>query len=175
MKKPFLIVIDGPMGAGKTTVSKLLHEKLHKKKRLNALISLDRLKRIISGYKMDSKIHLKLASDIGISMTKEYLKNNIDVIVEKAFTRAEFVDSFIRPFKKKARLFVYQIEVPTDIGARRVRERPLHPEIKKRPPKSKFERNIRHYSQFKYKKAEVFDSSKLTPRQIVNKIIKDIK
>ncbi len=175
MKKPFLIVIDGPMGAGKTTVSKLLHEKLHKKKRLNALISLDRLKRIISGYKMDSKIPLKLASYIGTSMTKEYLKNNIDVIVEKAFTRAEFVDSFIKPFKKKTRLFVYQIEVPTDIGARHVRERPLHPEIKKRPPKSKFERNIRHYSQFKYKKAKVFDSNKLTPRQIVNQIMKDIK
>jgi thymidylate kinase len=175
MKKPFLIVIDGPMGAGKTTVANLLQGRMHKDLGFTALISLDRLKRIVSEYKMDSKIHLKLASDIGISMTKEYLKNNIDVIVEKAFTRAEFVDSFIRPFKKKARLFIYQIEVPADIGARRVRERPLHPEIKKRPPKSKFERNIRHYSQFKYKKAKVFDSNKLTPRQIVNQIMKDIK
>ena len=173
-KKPILIVIDGPMGSGKTTVAKLLHKKFNRKMGLTALISLDRLKRIVSGYKLDSKIHLRLSSDIGISMTKEYLKNNINVIVEKAFTREEFLKSFIKPFKKKSKLLIYQIEAPATIRAIRVRERPLHPEVKKRPPKNKFERNARHYTQFKYKNAKVFDSSKLTPQQIVNRIIKDI-
>jgi uridine kinase len=48
MKKPFLIIIDGPMGAGKSTVARLLQEKIGVK---TALISLDVLKRIVSDYR----------------------------------------------------------------------------------------------------------------------------
>ena len=175
MKKPFLIIIDGPMGSGKTSVANLLRRRMHKDLGFTALISLDRLKRIVSEYKMDSKTHLKIASEIGIVMVREYLKKGINVIVEKAFTRAEFVDSFIKPFKKKSHLFVYQVEAPIDIRTRRVKERPLHTEVKKRPPKSKILRNTQHYLEFRYKKAKIFDSSKLTSQQIVNRIIKDIK
>ncbi|HJZ18932.1 MAG TPA: AAA family ATPase [Candidatus Nanoarchaeia archaeon] len=171
--KAFLIVIDGPMGAGKTTVAEALHKKLHKIGRLNALISLDRLKRIVSGYKMDSKIHLNLSSDIGIAMTKEYLKKNIDVIVEKAFTKGEYLESFIKTLNGRAKILVYQLEAPLDLRARRISKRKLHPEVKKRPPLSKIKRNTKHYNESKYEKAIIFDTSKLTPNTIVNKIIKD--
>jgi len=174
-KKPLLIVIDGPMGAGKSTVSKLLQKKLHQKRGPNALISLDRLKRIVSGYKMDSKFHLGLSSDIGIVMSKEYLKKGLDVIVEKAFTLNEYVVAFINPLKRKAKVLVYQLEAPGNILKKRVKERPLHPETKKRPPKRKIRRNIRHFNEFRYQKAKVFDSSKLTPTKIANRILNDIK
>ena len=174
MKKPFLILFDGPMGSGKTTVSKLLQEVMDKKRGYTALISLDRLKRIVSGYKLGSSIHLRLSSYAGVAMSKEYLKEGIDVIVEKAFTTEEYINSFIKPLKRKARILIYQIEAPEKIRLERVFKRDLHPEVKKRPPKSKFLRNSKHYSKSKYKKAKVFDSSKLTPKQIVNRIIEDI-
>ena len=73
MKKPFLIIIDGPIGSGKTTVSELLHKKLRK----TALISLDKIKRLVSDYKPMHKYH-QLASEVGKAMVKEYLKNELD-------------------------------------------------------------------------------------------------
>ena len=46
-KKLFLILIDGPMGSGKTTISQILHSKLKR----TAYIGLDRVKRFISDFK----------------------------------------------------------------------------------------------------------------------------
>jgi len=174
-KKPFLIIIDGPMGGGKTTVSKLLQQKLHKKRGFTALVSLDSLKRIVSGYYMTSRDHLATASQIGMVMSKEYLKKGMGVIVEKAFTRAKFLKLFIKPFREKFSVFIYQIEAPEKMRFKRVMKRKLNPGVKKRQLKKRFFENSKSYSNLRYKKAKVFDSSKLTPTQIVNRIMKDIK
>jgi uridine kinase len=171
--KPTLIVIDGPMGAGKTTVSKLLQTKMYQNKGYTALLSLDRIKYFVSGYKLDSKYHLNLASDIGIVMVKEYIKKGVNVIVEKAFTNKEFLVQFSKPLGKLKPL-IYQIEAPEEIRLKRVMNRDV-PLESKRPPKSKFMRNSKHYLEYKYTKAKVFDSSKLTSLQIVNRIMKEIK
>ena len=102
MKKPFLVIFDGPMGAGKSTVAKLLQKKLKGK---TALISLDNLKKIVSDYKLDSILHLDLASKSGATMTNLYLKEGINVIVEKAFTREEFLKAFLKLIKGKPKIF----------------------------------------------------------------------
>lgn len=166
-----LILIDGPMGSGKTTVSKMLQKNIKSK---TALISLDRLKAIVSDYKLDSKEHLNLASNSGAAIANVYLKDGIDTIVEKAFTREEFIKQFLRNIKIKCKKFIYQLEAPLEIRITRVKKRPLPLGVKKRSPKSKVVRNDSHYKEFKYTKAIVFDSSKLTPRQIVNRIVNDI-
>jgi cytidylate kinase len=173
IKKPYLILIDGPMGAGKTTISELLQKKLLKKKRMNALLHLDKLKWILSGYKMDSKIHLGLASDIGIIMAKEYIKRGYDVIVEKGFATNEYLKSFVNPFKNKAKILIYQMEAPINLRIKRIVNRELN--RKKKIPMEKIKRNTEHYNELRYKKAVVFDTSKLTPAAITNKILGDIK
>jgi len=174
MKKPFLIILDGPMGSGKSTVAQLLQKRIKEK---TALISLDKLKRIVSDYKLDSYEHLSLASKAGASMTNLYLKEGISTIVEKAFTRKEFLESFVTLIKTKSKIFIYQIEVPFDIGLSRVKERERLREkrlLPKNKLKGKVTRNYSNYNQFKYSKAKSFDSSKLTPRQITNKILKEL-
>ncbi len=172
MIKPRLILIDGPIGAGKSTTAKLLHKKLKR----SALISLDRIKHLLSdhNYSHPNK-DLQLASDVGTAMTKAYLKNNINVIVEKAFTRERFLKSFIKNLRGKAKIFVYQIEAPIKIRTIRVKKRPLPPDSKLKPTKKKIKSNTKHYHLYKYKKAKVFDSTKLTPNKIVKEILKDIK
>jgi len=171
MKKSFLIVIDGPMGSGKSTIAQILHKKL----KHSAMISLDRLKRIVEGYKLDSQLHLSLASKIGRAMTKEYLKNEINVIIEKAFTKEEYLKEFVKGMNKLARVFIYQLNAPLKLRIRRVKKRPLHPENKKKPPKSKIKRNTKHFEESRYKRAKEFDTSKTSSRKIVNSILKDIK
>lgn len=174
MKLPILIVIDGPMGTGKSTVASMLQKKLDRK---TALISLDKLKRIVSDYKLDSKEHLELAAKAGAAMANLYLKENINVIVEKAFTKKEFLESFIKRIKTKSRKLIYQIEAPIEITFPRIKEREKLKEkgIPRNKLKEKVMRNYSHYKEGKYDKAKVFDSSKLTPRKIVNQVIKNIK
>ena len=171
MKKPFLIVIDGPMGSGKTTLAKELHKKISS----TSLISLDLLKHFVSEYKLDSKKHLDMASKIGRAMTKEYLKNNINVIVEKAFTREEFLKEFIKGFKNKSRLFIYQLHSPLNLRIKRIKERGPSPNTGKIQKLPKIQKNSKHFEEFRYREAKEFDTSKLTVRQMTNKILKDIK
>ncbi len=171
MKKPFLIVIDGPMGSGKTTLAKELHKKISS----TSLISLDSLKPLVSEYKLDSVKHLNMASKIGRVMTKEYLKNQINVIVEKAFTREEFLKEFIKGFKNKSRLFIYQLHSPLSLRIERIKERGPSFRDGKIPKLSKIKRNSKHFEEYRYSKAKEFDTSKLTVRQMTNKILKDIK
>jgi len=174
MRLPILVIIDGHMGSGKSTVANMLHKKLEGK---TALISLDGLKRIVSNYKMDSKEHLELAAKSGAAMTNTYLNEKINVIVEKAFTKEEFLESFIKSIKIKSRRFIYQIETPFEVAFSRIKEREKLKEkgIPKNKLKEKVIRNYSHYKELKYNKAKVFDSSKLTSRQILNRIMKDLK
>lgn len=169
MKKPFLIVIDGPMGSGKTT----LGEKLHKKLPNTAFLNLDSFKYLISEYKMDSKKHLIMASKIGRAITKECLKNKINVIVEKAFTREEFLKEFIKGFKKNSKLRIYQLHAPLNLRKKRIDKRSL--EQGKNVPLEKIERNSKHFEDFRYKKAKEFDTSKLSMNKVTERILKDIK
>lgn len=168
--KPVLIIIDGTMGAGKTTVSKLLHKRL----KYSALISLDKIKHIISGVKPDDSPHLQLASEIGAVMVKEYLKRSKVVIVEKAFTMEKYLKGFVKMVNpKKIPVLVYQLDAPFELRVKRVKERPLE-FSNRRPTMEKLRRNCHRFANFRYKQAKMFDSSKITPQRIVNHILKDL-
>ncbi|MFA5258496.1 MAG: AAA family ATPase [Candidatus Pacearchaeota archaeon] len=170
-KHPFLVIIDGPMGAGKSTVSKLIHKKI----KYSALLSLDRIKHIISGVKVDDLEHLQLASEIGAVMTKEYLKRGKNVIVEKAFTKEEYLKDFLKQVNyQHSEIFIYQIEAPLKLRIERVKGRDSPEGIKTKPTLKKIKKNHENYNNFKYKNAKIFDSSRLTAIQIVNQILKDL-
>ena len=162
------------MGAGKTTISILLQEKMKEK---TALISLDKLKRMVSQYKLDSKIHLDLAHEAGALMSNFYLKKGIDIIVEKAFTKSEFLESFLKLIKGKPKIFIYQMEAPFEVRLKRIKEREAKKEkgIPKNKLGEKVERNTFHYNESKYEKAKTFDTSKLSVGKIVNTILKEIE
>ena len=171
MKKPLLIKIDGPIGSGKTTVSNLLHKKLKK----TALICLDKIKRLVSDYQPKYKYH-HLASEVGKSMTKEYLKRGWNVIVEKAFTKEEFIKEYLN-FKKnnKIKVFVFQIKSTLDVAIKRVRKREKFRESNTRLSLNRIKRNHKHYDFYGYKKAKTFDSVKLKPEIIVKEILKELR
>jgi cytidylate kinase len=171
MKKPFLIVIDGPMGSGKTTVSLELHKKLKR----TAVISLDRVKKLLSDYRPGNHDDLDLASRVGRAMVKEYLKNNINVIVEKAFTSKRFLDSFIKGFNLSARVFVYQLDAPLDVRILRIRDRESKNPDYIPQTLEKINRNSKHFEEGRYKKAKVFESHKMSSVEIAGKIMRDVK
>ena len=168
--KPKIIIIDGPIGSGKSTVANLLHKKMKK----TIIIRLDRIKHLFSDYE-GSPENQQLSADIGKAMVKECVRKNINVIVEKAFTREEFIKSFIKGLEKKSKIYIYQLYAPIDIREKRVKNRPIPNDAKKRPTIQKIKKNTKNFENFRYKNAIEFDSSKLTAKQVTNKILKDIR
>ena len=164
----FLIIIDGPMGAGKTTVAKLLHERLKR----TALLGLDRIKWFISDFKRIPEDN-EIVRNVVAAMTKEYLRQGISVIIEQGMRK----DS-IEKLKKMARqngatCLVYQLEAPKRLLLERVHERPRLPG-KPRISNARIERNYKFHQENKYAKAIVFDAEKMTAKQIANRIMKDL-
>lgn len=171
----YLIVIDGPIGAGKTEASEILSKRI---KNL-ALVNLDKIKRFYLSFDANPEFGLGLASDIGAAMTKEYLKNKINVLVDKAFTKEQYLNDFIKKSKVKGvKVLIYQLDAPLEIRIARVKQREKIRQKrgeKFRPlTKKKLKKNYQNYETYRYRKAKVFDSSKLSARQIAIRIISDI-
>lgn len=170
MSRQSLIIIDGLNGAGKTTVSKLLHARLKRSVRL----SFDVIKRLISDYTPTDE-YISLTDKVIKLLAKEYLEAGLSVIVDAFSPKEEFVEAYAKIAKKKSVEFhAFQIEAPHDVRFARIQERPLAEGAKKRMDKKWLKRNDENYLQNKYQKAVVFDSSKLSPEQIVSRIVKDL-
>lgn len=78
--------VDGPMGSGKTTTTKLLNEKLPDAAR----IALPDIKRLIPNYKENER-SLSVIREVMKVMIDKYLELGVSVIVEQ-ITRAEGVE-----------------------------------------------------------------------------------
>ena len=175
--KLFLLILDGPMGTGKTTVSKLLHKKLEG----TALISLSDVKKLIFGHEKDHAYN-KSSQEIILVMVNEYLKLGISVIAEWAM-RKDRVEAFKKiASKNSAKFFIYQLAGPKTLLLRRVKERTRILLDKKVLPKrniANIEKNFESHHLFhaenKYNRAIILNSEKLSASQITNKILKDIK
>jgi thymidylate kinase len=175
-KKLFVVVIDGPMGSGKTTVSKLLNEKLEG----TARVALADVKRFISGFEKDHNYNV-VSQEIILVMVEEYLKRGISVIVEWAMKK-ERAEAFKEIAKKyNAQHFIYQLDAPKSLLIERVKERTGTlldkselPEKNIKNIEENFEKNYSFHIENKHDDVAVIDSEKLSPEQIVDHIIGEI-
>jgi predicted kinase len=116
--KNFILLIDGPMGAGKTTVTKILHEKVKN----TAHIGLDRIKWFVSGFKR-TRPQNAMTRAVVFAMTKEYIKQGVNVIIEQGI-KNEQVDKYKKLTKKlKVNFFMFQLEAPKEVLLKRVASR----------------------------------------------------
>lgn len=176
-KKLFMVLIDGPMGAGKTTTSRLLNKKLEG----TARVPLDEIKKYISGFRTNPACK-KISREIQMIMVEAYLKRGISVIIEWAM-KQEHIENFIKIAKRnKARFFIYQLNAPKHLLIKRVKERTRMLKGRSRLTKEsvekidkKFEKNYNFHFKNRYNEAIVFDSKKLSSEQIVKNILKEIK
>ena len=166
--KKFLIVIDGPMGSGKTTVAKLLHEKLKR----TAHLGLDRVKWFISDFKRVPADN-EIVRDVIAAMAKEYLKHGINVIIEQGM-RSDSIKALKKAAERQgATCFIYQLDAPKELLLKRINQRPRlagKPKISN----TRIERNYKAHTEHKYNGAVVMDSVKFTAKQIASQILKDL-
>lgn len=118
MTKPFLILIDGPMGSGKTTTSKLLSKKLPD----SARIALPDIKRLIPNYNENEKT-LGIIREVIKVMIDKYLELGVSVIVEQ-ITKANGAEALKNVAEKyNANFYAYRLTAPEDVRLKRVVER----------------------------------------------------
>ncbi|MBI3888823.1 AAA family ATPase [Candidatus Nomurabacteria bacterium] len=167
--KSFIILIDGPMGSGKTTVANILHLKLKR----TSCIGLDKIKRFLSDFKRNPADN-EISRNVVLAMTQEYLKQGINVIIEQGMKK-EQIETFKKIAKKYcADIFIYQLYASKSLLQERVLARPGligKPKI----TKTRIERNYRIHTKNKHLNVPIFNSEELAPEQIANRILKEIR
>jgi len=168
--KQFLLLIDGPMGGGKSTVAELLKGRLEKV----LFTGLDRLKWSIAGFDRSPEEN-RLVAHLVEAITRTALKDGISVCVEQGFLRAEYIEPFIRIAKElNVEILIYQIEAPKDVLIDRLSSRKTPAEAKTPISTERIVQNLNTYFDNKYSQAKIIDSQKLSPEQIVEIILKDL-
>lgn len=86
-----LIIINGPTGIGKSTISKMIHNDLA----ISFLLAMDEQRRYISKYqeyRIDSR---DLVRDLSLGIIDTYLQTGHDVIVDAVITDSVFMEKII--------------------------------------------------------------------------------
>jgi predicted kinase len=170
--KNFIIIIDGPMGAGKSTVASLLLKKLKR----TVVLNIDKIKWFISDFKRSKKDNA-ITRDVMMAMCEQYLKNKINLIVPQGVWKGKrSLESFEDLAKKtKTTLYLFHLDAPHKVLYERVQARPK-PEPPKTPvARTRYLRNIRHWKKHRYTHGVEFQTNKISAEKIVRAILGNLK
>jgi len=118
MNTPFLVFVDGPMGSGETTTTKLLNAELPD----SARIAFPDIKRLIPNY-TENETTIPIIKDVMSVMIETYLEHGVSVIVEQ-ITKQEGIEALKEvALKHGARFHAYRLTAPKDVRWERVNER----------------------------------------------------
>ena len=168
MNRPFMLIIDGMTGAGKTTVSKLLAEKIPRV----AIIGMDKVKRFISDFERGERDN-QIARDVVFVMAEKYFDHGISVIVEQPFRS----DEDLKKFEDLARRYsfpVYKVQLFTtpETALKRVQDRQANLEDKL--TEERINRNISLFKNKAHKGFVVIDTSNISSLEVANKIMQTL-
>ncbi|MCB9798548.1 ATP-binding protein [Candidatus Nomurabacteria bacterium] len=114
-----LILIDGMSGAGKTTTTKLLLEKLPR----TAHVGMDVIKRLVSDFERGVRDN-DIARAVTFAMAEKYLQLGLSVIVEQPFRTEKMVQEYEQLAKKHhINCHKYQIHADPKVAFERVVDR----------------------------------------------------
>ncbi len=173
MMKKFLVLIDGPMGSGKTTTSKLINQKLPD----SARIALPDIKRLVPNFRENMKT-LAVVREVMRAMIEKYLENGVSVVLEQ-ITSTDGVNTLKQIAEThNVDFYVFRLTAPKDIRLQRVYDRTKEMMAVSELPQSKidelngyFELNDQFYIDNPLKAVEIIDTQKLDLDQRTDMII----
>jgi len=174
--KKFIIILDGPMGSGKSTIGEMIAPKLKR----TALVNEDKIKWFISDFRR-SKRDNAIVRAVLVAMCKEYLRQGINLVVAQGFLKKKRpIAPFVAMAKKhKAALLIYHLDAPKQILLQRIKERMKgRNKIRgARPPiaKTRIHRNIKNWKANRYALGKEFATDKMSAQQVTEAILREIK
>ena len=119
-----LIIINGPAGVGKSTVSARIHTVLQD----SLIIDIDELRRQIPDYRENREASLKLSYEHAFHVIEKNLQQEKSVIIDKAIFDTRILDSFIELGKKyNAQTFEFLLFADKETLLKRAAERGYRP------------------------------------------------
>ena len=165
-----MIIIDGPMGSGKTTIGRLLHKELPR----TAILSTDAIKFFISDFERCER-DKAITTAVLFAMCKEYAKQGINVLLPQGFWKKEYIDPYIAFAKEHdLALFIYQLEAPRDVLLQRIANRPT-PAGRTPPPQERIMNNLQTWDEHKFAAGTVFNTEEMSAEQVAQHILEDIR
>lgn len=167
-KELFVVVIHGPMGAGKTALADLLHDEIADTAHFGA----DHIKWLVSDFRNVSS-HTQVAQNMVPVMADGYLKQGINLILEQAFTADEINSIELIAQKFDAKFYVYGLDADRETLNKRIAERTQRlgkPEISL----DHINKSYEEYQKNKYKGGILFDTNKISLREMADKILSDL-
>jgi shikimate kinase len=172
--KKFIILLHGPMGSGKTTTSKRLHEVIVP----SARVALPDMRRLISG---NHREHGEITRNVMLDMTRSYLGQNIPVIVETVCGEGYIKEYADIALKNGCLFLAYHINAEESIRWNRVCERtrlmmglPELPLEKEEELKPIFAENKAFYDKQEGNIGSLLDTSDLITDEVISKILSDL-
>jgi len=172
LEKQTVIIIDGPMGSGKTTISDLICKKINNL----VYIGADKIKWFQPNFKRTDK-EIKISLEVLLSMTRVYVENKMNVLITENFIDKNQRNKFISLVKRrKLKLFIYHLHAPEKELLKRITKRSIKHKKQGFPPLSEsfITKNLRLHMENQYTKANRIDTTKNSPENIANLILKEI-
>ena len=170
----FIILLHGPMGSGKTTTSKRLHEIIVP----SARVALPDMRRLISG---NHREHGEITRNVMLDMTRSYLKQDMPVIVETVCGEGYIKEYADIALKNECLFLPYHINADESIRWNRVCERTRQmmnlselPLVKEDELKPIFAENKVFYDKQEGNIGNLLDTSNLTTDEVISKILSDL-
>lgn len=166
--KPFVVVIHGPMGSGKTTLADLLHDEIVDTAHFGA----DHIKWLVSDFR-NVPSHTQVAKNMVPVMAEGYLKQGINLILEQAFTKEEIASLEEIAKKYDAQFYVYGLSANREILNRRIAERTQKsgkPEVSTEHINKSYE----EYQQNMYDEGVSLNTEGISIREMADRILKDL-
>jgi predicted kinase len=162
----FLLLIDGMTGAGKTTVSDLLSERLPR----TATVGMDKIKRFVSDFERGTRDNA-IARSVTFVMAEKYLELGLSVIVDEPFKSGDDILPYEELAKKYGVSFHrFQLFASPEVAFQRVLNRQEKREHK--VPEERIQRNISLYESKAAMGFTVIDTTATSPSEVTETISK---
>lgn len=168
--KPKIVILTGPAGAGKSTVGKILANKLEN----SVVVSTDELRHFVKrGYvvpwQKEGRFQLNLGAENACLLAKNFYKNGFNVFLDDVICLEERMNIYKKLLKKEKPIFIVLLPAK-DVLSKRDLERGEW---------AMKEKALRHHDLFsefikKEKKLIVIDSSQQTPEETTNIIMEKL-